>query len=106
MHLGGTRIVALIDLVKHTTSLATMLDPSGVKVRFMNFHKDKGLDDISTAADVDKVMKLNNFRGRRSDLGTQLEARVLGPLLYDRHREERFDRPLFITTITDGAVWT
>lgn len=99
------RIKALKELVRRVTAITTKLDTGGIKLRFINFAEDGDFNDIRTPAEADQVISNVKFKGRRTEIGTGLENKILDPLLFAKVREGSLKRPLLITTITDGAVW-
>lgn len=102
---GGGRIEALKDLVRRVTKITTLLDTGGIKVRFMNYTGDSGYDDIRTMEDVERIMCCMEFNGRLSKIGTSMEVKILDPLVFQKTGKKRLNKPLLITTITDGEVW-
>lgn len=102
---GGNRIMALYNLVSRVAKINTILNTTGIKVRCINFAGDESFNDIHTPQDVQTAMSKIGFDGRRTEIGTNLENKILNPLLFAEAQERRLKRPLLITTITDGAVW-
>lgn len=102
MHCGN-RIAALKEYVRRVTRITTMLDESGISVRFINFAGDESLNAIRTVDEVERIMSRVNFCGGTC-IGTNLQSKVLEPLLFARTRSHSLRKPLLITTITDGAV--
>lgn len=101
----GDRIAALKEYVRRVTKITTMLDTTGISIRFINFERDEGFNGIHTISEVEEVMDCAGFCGG-TRLGTELERKILNPLLFAKTRNETLEKPLLITIVTDGAVGT
>jgi hypothetical protein len=94
----GNRIPALIKTLQSVTAWATMLEPNGVSLRFLNYRRDmnENFDNLTNQrkiADIVYEVKL----GRSTKLGTVLQEKVL------QYRAGK-DKPLIAVIITDGEV--
>ncbi|KAI5863737.1 hypothetical protein GGS23DRAFT_511871 [Durotheca rogersii] len=91
------------ELVKRMARVATRLVPdnTGAHLRFIN-RTEGDLDDLGSHALEQRML----FMPRRTDLtniGTELEAKILKPLVYDViERDGRLKRPILVLIITDG----
>jgi hypothetical protein len=105
---GGTRIDDLKLILTRVVSVATMFDEDGISVRFMNDQKDPKpqfgpteLDGIRTEQQVDQIFTRVSFSGL-TPLGTQLNAKVLEPLVLGKARRNALEKPILVVAITDG----
>lgn len=104
MECGG-RLAALKEYVRRVTKITTMLDSTGISVRLINFPHDTGFNGITTVGAVDNIMS-RVYPSGGTPIGTQLQRKVLQPLLFEKTRRKALKKPLLITTITDGEVRT
>lgn len=94
-------------LVDRITKITTVLIPDnqGVELRFINYD-GPGLsnlrkDDIAQKMNDEKVKPRNV---NLTEIGYNLEKKILKPLLYDKfERDKSLERPLLISIITDGC---
>jgi hypothetical protein len=96
----GDRIPALIRTLQSITAWATLLEPSGVSVRFLNYSGDMN-DKFDKLSSQEKIANIvyNVKLGRYTRLGTALQEKIL------EHRAGR-SKPLIAVIITDGEVRT
>lgn len=99
----GDRITALKEYVRRVTKITTALDPTGISVRFINYKHDGSFNAIRTLSEVEEAMSCVNFNGSTC-IGTVLEQKILNPLLFAKTRSGTLEKPLLITTVTDGSV--
>ncbi|KAE9363160.1 hypothetical protein N431DRAFT_490060 [Stipitochalara longipes BDJ] len=92
----GDRIPALIRTLQSITAWATLLEPSGVSVRFLNYSGDMNdkFDNLSSQEKIANIV-YNVKLGRYTRLGTALQEKIL------EHRAGR-SKPLIAVIITDG----
>lgn len=98
--------MAVEKMVSRVATITTLLDPDGIKLRFINLKGDGNFNGIQTTAQVDKIFKDEyfGFNGSNSRIGTQMRRKILEPLVFAKIGEKGLTRPLLITTITDGQV--
>ena len=106
---GGSRIDDLKLILTRVVSIATSFDEDGISVRFMNDQKPPKtpfgpteLDGIRTEQQVEQIFTKVSFSGL-TPLGTQLNAKVLEPLVLGKVRRNALDKPILVVSITDGA---
>lgn len=104
----GSRIDDLKLILTRVVNVATMFDDDGISVRFMNDQKPSAppfahgeLDGIKTQQQVDYLLSKVSFNGL-TPLGTQLNAKVLEPLVLSKARSGTLYKPVLIITVTDG----
>lgn len=97
---------AVEKMVSRVATITTLLDPDGIKLRFINLKGDGNFNDIQTTAQVGKIFKDEyfGFNGSHSRIGTQMRTKILEPLVFAKIEKKSLTRPLLITTITDGQV--
>jgi hypothetical protein len=94
------------ELVKRITKITTRILPpgEGVELRFIN----QPLDNCSNLKQEDLKTIFESMSWQRynshTNIGTELESKILEPLVYDKIRTNgRLNRPLLISIITDGS---
>ncbi|KAJ3114454.1 hypothetical protein HDU96_002074 [Phlyctochytrium bullatum] len=96
---GGERIDDLKLILEKVAEVAVRMDDDGVSVRFMN-SPIQG-DNIRTPGDVASLVSRVNFTGM-TPLGTQLQRKVLRPMVLDRLARRELSKPVYAIVITDG----
>jgi hypothetical protein len=96
---GGKRVRDMMRVLSRAAAAATMFDPDGVTVRFINSNAQG--DNIRNEADVTRLIESVDFRGR-TPIGTELRRKILEPLVLSRARQGQMQVPVLIITITDG----
>ena len=104
----GSRIDDLKLILSRVVSVATMFDEDGISVRFMNNQKQPKpmfqpgeLDGIRSEQQVEQLFTKISFAGV-TPLGTQLNEKVLLPLVLQKARSNTLSKPVLVITITDG----
>lgn len=91
-------------LVERITQITTRILPEGegVALRFIN----RSVDDASSnlaLAQVGNILKSMALKTNgRSEIGTNLKAKILEPLVYSKIKAKQLERPLLIFIMTDG----
>lgn len=105
---GGSRIDDLKLILTRVVSVATMFDEDGISVRFMNDQKPpkpsfgpNELDGIRTEQQVQHIFGTVSFSGL-TPLGSQLNAKVLEPIVLGKTRRNALEKPVLVVIITDG----
>lgn len=92
----------LKSIVKRIASITTKIVPTGggIELRFINA---KTTDEMSkpNVTKVDEIIDSARFRGE-TPIGTRLKQKVLEDLVYAPLREDRLNRPILVSIITDG----
>ncbi|KAL7945514.1 hypothetical protein V8C42DRAFT_345114 [Trichoderma barbatum] len=100
----GTRQADQIDLVRRVARISTLLVPEGYGTGLLFINDKRPMDETLNAEQVGQIMESTKPRGN-TKIGTQLEQKILKPLIYDRiERGERLQRPVLISCITDGCA--
>lgn len=96
---GGKRVRDMMRVLNRAAYAATLFDPDGVTVRFINSTAQG--DNIRNEADVNRLIESVDFRGRTA-IGTELRRKILEPLVLQRARQGQMQVPVLIIAITDG----
>ncbi|KAK7698025.1 hypothetical protein SLS64_012903 [Diaporthe eres] len=96
---GGKRVRDMMRVLNRAAYAATLFDPDGVTVRFINSTAQG--DNIRNEADVNRLIESVDFRGR-TPIGTELRRKILEPLVLQRARQGQMQVPVLIIAITDG----
>ncbi|KAL7958943.1 hypothetical protein V8C34DRAFT_136208 [Trichoderma compactum] len=100
----GTRQSDQIDLVRRVARISTLLVPDGFGAGLLFINDKLDMDPKLTAEQVEEIMKATKLGGK-TRIGTQLEQKILKPLIYDVIKnEKRIERPILISCITDGCA--
>lgn len=96
---GGERIDDLKLILSRVAFAASLFDEDGVQVRFMNSQVQG--NGIRTEQQVNDLVSQVKFSGL-TPMGTQLDAKILQPLVLGPARAGQLQKPVLIITITDG----
>lgn len=96
---NGERIDDLKLILNRTAYVASLMDDDGLEVRFMN-NSIQG-NGLRTEPEVSQLISQVNFRGL-TPLGTNLQAKVIEPLVIRPARSNALKKPVMVITITDG----
>ncbi|KAK6336225.1 hypothetical protein TWF696_001788 [Orbilia brochopaga] len=95
------RISPLKKTLGTVAELATLIEPSGISIRFLNYKKDKEWDNLKSMEDINPLLKKIPWAGA-TKLGQVLDRKIVQPLVIDKVKEGRFKKPLIVIIITDG----
>ena len=94
-------IPTLKDTLRRVAEFATILEPTGISVRFLNYNEDfNGLVDAKEIEE--RVAKVPFSGGTR--LGEVLDYKIVQPMVIQKVREQRLKKPVLVVLITDGKV--
>ncbi|KAK9837841.1 hypothetical protein WJX74_006076 [Apatococcus lobatus] len=96
---GGERIADLKLILGRVAEVATLFDDDGISIRFMNSPVNG--DNIRDAAAANNVVSQVNFNGL-TPLGTNLDAKVIRPMVVGPMQQRSLQKPVLIICITDG----
>lgn len=96
---NGERIDDLKVILSRTAYVASLMDYDGLEVRFMNNNVEG--NGLRTEPEVSQLISQVNFRGL-TPLGTNLQAKVIEPLVLRPARSNALKKPVMVITITDG----
>ncbi|KAM6479785.1 hypothetical protein HDV62DRAFT_399312 [Trichoderma sp. SZMC 28011] len=97
------RIQLQADLGKRITSLTTRLVPedTGIELRFINAPNEPRMSKPSSKL-VNEIL-LNIPYSGPTEIGINCKAKILEEVVYRPIKEERFDRPVLVSILTDGC---
>ncbi|GAA5903059.1 uncharacterized protein JCM6883_002678 [Sporobolomyces salmoneus] len=96
---GGSRIDDLKLIVSRVAFAASLFDDDGIEVRFMNSRIEG--NGLKTEQQASNLVSQVRFSGL-TPLGTNLNNKVLEPLVLGPARARRLQKPVLIIAITDG----
>ena len=105
----GSRIKDLRLVLERVSFAATLFDPDGISVRFMNTdltnardQQGRSLqDNVATEAQIEQLMGGVQFKGL-TPMGTALRQKVLEPMLLQKLTPLQLRKPILVIAITDG----
>lgn len=97
------RIPALKDTLARVAEIATILDPSGISIRFLNYTKDQKFDNLTTVEQIKVRVDAVKFDGV-TKLGSVLNSKIVQPMIIRKAARETFEKPVIVVIITDGEV--
>ena len=98
-------IPTLKDTLRRVAKFATILDPKGISLRFLNYNEglNRTFDGLISAEEVENKFADVPFWGS-TRLGEVLDEKILQPMILEKVAGRRLDKPLFVIIITDGMV--
>lgn len=100
----GERIQALKTFVRRVTKMLTVMDTTGIAIRFMNSLSDEDYNNICDVERVERIVSQMEFHGRHTRLGKALEIKILEPFVFQKTAASILTKPILVTIITDGMV--
>ena len=99
------RIPALNDTLRRVAHFATILQPKGISVRFLNHDEGNArrYDDLTDAHDIAVKVSSVPFHGN-TRLGSVLDDKIVRPRIINKIISGKLERPVFVVIITDGQV--
>jgi len=94
-------IPTLKDTLSRVAEFATILEPGGISVRFLNYHED--FDGLVSAKEIEEKVAKVPFSGE-TKLGTVLNKKIVQPMIIEKVRKQKLKKPVFVVLITDGQV--
>ncbi|KAI9001753.1 hypothetical protein DFJ74DRAFT_454588 [Hyaloraphidium curvatum] len=89
----------LMSLLEIICKIVTIYDEDGVSLRFFNSTVSK--DNVRTAQDIISTIRQVQFDGL-TPLGTNLDKRIIQPLIIGPARAGRLPKPVLTIVLTDG----
>ncbi|KAI9002541.1 hypothetical protein DFJ74DRAFT_639391 [Hyaloraphidium curvatum] len=90
----------LITMIEMIASMVCIYDDDGISIRFMN--SPQAFDNVRTQQDVMNVIRQVRFAGM-TPLGTNLDRKVLQPMVIQQAQRSNLPKPVLVITITDGT---
>ncbi|ERF72750.1 hypothetical protein EPUS_04803 [Endocarpon pusillum Z07020] len=96
-------IPALNDTLRQVAHFATILQPKGISVRFLNHDEGNArrYDNLTDAHDIAVKVSSVPFYGN-TRLGSVLNDKIVRPRIIDKITSGKLERPVFVVIITDG----
>lgn len=95
----GERIDDLKLILSRVAEVSTMFDDDGIQVRFMN--SDVQGNGVKSAAQATQLVEQVRFSGI-TPLATNLDRKVIQPLVIQPIRSRGLQKPVLVVVITDG----
>lgn len=101
----GNCIPALNDTLQQVAHFATILQPKGISVRFLNHDEGNAgkYDNLTDAHDIAVKVSSVPFTGN-TRLGSVLNDKIVRPRIINKITSGKLERPVFVVIITDGQV--
>ncbi|KAF8853874.1 HET-domain-containing protein [Acephala macrosclerotiorum] len=105
---GSMRLEGRFDfqtrLVKRITQITTRILPEGegVALRFINQNVEDDSSNLTLAKVGNILTPMTQMANGSSNIGTNLKAKILEPLVYSKIKAKSLERPLLIFIITDS----
>ncbi|KAK6538892.1 hypothetical protein TWF694_010449 [Orbilia ellipsospora] len=100
---GEDRVSPLKVTLGKITNLATLIEPAGISVRFINYTLDclGDWDHITSTTVLSQKLGTIEWEGR-TDIGTALNNKIIQPMVIQKMQKGEFKKPLIVVAITDG----
>jgi uncharacterized protein YegL len=96
---NGERIDDLKLILERVSEVVTLFDEDGISLRAINANVQG--DNVRTAIDAQRFVQSLKFSGM-TPLGTQLENRILKPMVFEPIKRRSLQKPVLVVTVTDG----
>ncbi|KAJ3015206.1 hypothetical protein HKX48_004715 [Thoreauomyces humboldtii] len=96
---NGERVDDLNLIVSKVAEITSLFDQDGISVRFMN--SDQQGNNIRSEAQASQLVRAIKYMGT-TPLGTQLDAKVIQPLVLAPVRSGNLPKPILVIVVTDG----
>ncbi|OQV04219.1 hypothetical protein CLAIMM_09135 [Cladophialophora immunda] len=97
----GSRISALQETVKSVAKFATILEPSGMSVRFINFKEDGQFNNLTDVDDIMQKVQMVDYSGN-TRLGQRLRMKIVDPMILEKADTNSLKKPVIVAVVTDG----
>jgi hypothetical protein len=96
---NGERIKDLKLILSRVGFVTSLFDNTGIDIRFMNSNVQG--NNVRTEQDAENLVRSVTFSGL-TPMGTNLQHKVLEPLVINPARAQTLSKPVLVITITDG----
>ncbi|KAI9782558.1 MAG: hypothetical protein M1839_004802 [Geoglossum umbratile] len=93
----------LLNTLGSVASFATLLEPTGITVRFINYNTDDTFNKMVNVNEIVQRVGSINFDGG-TKLGTTLDDKIVQPMILDKAKKRRLEKPVIVVIITDGEA--
>ncbi|KAI9769918.1 MAG: hypothetical protein M1840_003627 [Geoglossum simile] len=91
----------LLETLRSVALFATVLEPTGITIRFINHNTDDTFNKMADVDDITRKVTLVNFSGA-TKLGTELDRKIVQPMIIDKANKGILKKPIIVVIITDG----
>lgn len=99
---NGERIEDLKLILGRVSYAATLFDPDGISIRFMNSNLSGGMvDNVRDEAAVDNIMRQIKFSGL-TPMGREMKRKVIDGIVLPAARSGQMKKPVLVIAVTDG----
>jgi hypothetical protein len=102
--MDDNRMPALQDTLERVANFATILNPQGISIRFLNHEGDGSghFDRLRTVEDIKKMANVPCSGSTR--LGGVLNEKIVTPMILEKAAKGALKKPVIVVIITDGEV--
>jgi hypothetical protein len=97
------RLGVLQDTLQRVTKFATILQPEGISLRFLNYGNDGDFDGLKEEKDIMSIVKSVNA-SNGTPLGEKLHKKIVQPMIIDKAIAGCLEKPVIVVIITDGEA--
>lgn len=87
-------------ILSRVVDITSLFDDDGLSIRFFNNNLE--FDGIKSEQEALNALSQVNYTGG-TPIGRNLVSKILQPMVYDKARDNQFQKPLMIYIITDGV---
>jgi len=99
---NGERIEDLKLILGRVSYAATLFDPDGISIRFMNSNLSGGLvDNVRDENAVDNIMRQIKFSGL-TPMGREMKRKIIDGIVLPAARSGQMKKPVLVIAVTDG----
>ena len=99
---GLSRFDVAKEVVKMISTPATLIDPDGIVVRFINSLEEG--NQVNSSSAVEGLMKKIQLKSRNlTDVGDTIRHKIFNPILKPMLESQQLSRPIIVVTVTDGC---
>ncbi|KAH0551120.1 hypothetical protein GP486_007536 [Trichoglossum hirsutum] len=93
----------LVNTIRRVATFATVLEPAGITVRFLNHAEDDTFDNMADVGDIITKVKTVEYKGD-TKLGSVLDRKIVQPMIIQKAKERTLKKPVIVVIITDGEA--
>jgi hypothetical protein len=97
------RLGVLKDTLQRVTKFATILQPKGISLRFLNYSNDGDLNELKEEKDIMSIVNSVNV-SNGTPLGEMLNTKIVQPMIIDKAVAGCLEKPVIVVIITDGEA--
>lgn len=97
------RLGVLQDTLQRVAKFATILQPEGISLRFLNYDNDGDFDELKEEKDIMSIVKSVNA-SNGTPLGEKLDKKIVQPMIIDKAIAGCLEKPVIVVIITDGEA--